>query len=310
MNRGPLYNENYKPQLSGHETFPLRYGWLKKAFDAVKLAQVNGDSTSVFAAEDAIARFGVGKNMVASIRHWATAAGIIEEASGRPISTQLGRLLFDDDGYDPYMENPSTSWMIHWQLCSQPTKTSWYWAFNYYPALTFDRDILVSSIAKLANERGWSRASQATIKNDVACFVRSYVPHVPRGNVSYEDSLESPLTELGLIRPREDHHGLRFVRGSKPTLGPGVFSYAVSEFWSRYSSARTLSFEALTHEPGCPGRVFQLDENDLIDRLYGLEDSSSGHYTWSETAGLKQIVRDFEFNSFDATDFLRTDYRL
>ena len=309
MNRGPLYDKKYKPQLSGHETFPLRYGWLKKAFDTVQLAEKNKDSVSIFTADDAIARFGVGKNMVTSIRHWAIAAGIIKEESGCSTTTPLGQLLFDDGGLDPYMENPSTSWLIHWQLCSQPAKTSWYWAFNYYPALTFDRDILVSSIAKLANDRGWSRASQATIKNDVACFVRSYVPHVPRGNASHEDSLESPLTELGLIRPREDHHGLRFVRGRKPSLGPGVFSYAVTEFWSRNSSARTLSFEALTHEPGCPGRVFQLDENDLIDRLYGLEESSNGRFTWSETAGLKQIVRDFEFNRFDAATFLKTDYR-
>ena len=250
--------------------------------------------------------------MVASMRHWANAVGIIVEKSGHPTTTSLGRLLFDDtDGLDPYMENPSTSWLIHWQLCSQPTKTSWYWAFNHYPALTFHRDILVRNIAALANDRGWSRASQATIKNDVACFVRTYVAHRPKGNASHEDSLESPLTELGLIRSREDHHGLRFVRGRKPSLGPGVFTFAVTEFWSNHSpSERTLSFEALAHEPGCPGRVFQLDENDLVDRLYALEDSSQGRYTWSETAGLKQIVRDFEFESFDAADFIKSDYRM
>lgn len=310
MNRGPLYDKGYRPQLSGHETFPLRYGWLKKAYDAVKLAGNNGDGISVFSADDAIARFGVGKNMVASMRHWANAAGIINEKSGRPTITSFGRLLFDDeDGLDPYMENPNTSWLIHWQLCSHPAKTSWYWAFNHYPALTFHRDILVRNIVELANDSGWSRASLATIKNDVACFVRSYVAHVPKGNATHEDSLESPLTELGLIRSREDHHGLRFVRGRKPSLGSGVFTFAVTEFWRRHSpAARTLSFEALAHEPGCPGRVFQLDENDLIDRLYGLEDSSNGRYTWSETAGLKQIVRDFEFDSLDAADFIKSDY--
>lgn len=91
MNRGPLYDEGYRPQLSGHETFPLRYGWLKKAYDAVKLAEINGDGNSVFTAEDAIARFGVGKNMVASMRHWANAAGIIDEKSGHPTITTFGR---------------------------------------------------------------------------------------------------------------------------------------------------------------------------------------------------------------------------
>ena len=36
MQRGRDYTKtDYRPKLSGHETFPLRYGWLKKALDAV-----------------------------------------------------------------------------------------------------------------------------------------------------------------------------------------------------------------------------------------------------------------------------------
>ena len=44
MLRGPLYQSDYQPQLSGHETFPLRYGWLKKAFDAVQDTQKEDDT--------------------------------------------------------------------------------------------------------------------------------------------------------------------------------------------------------------------------------------------------------------------------
>ena len=35
MSYRPFHDPNYRPQFSGHETFPLRYGWLKKAFDQV-----------------------------------------------------------------------------------------------------------------------------------------------------------------------------------------------------------------------------------------------------------------------------------
>ena len=61
MPRGPLYQEAYQPQLSGHETFPLRYGWLKKAFDEVRKTEDAENNRAVFLAADAIARFGVGK---------------------------------------------------------------------------------------------------------------------------------------------------------------------------------------------------------------------------------------------------------
>src|SRR5688500_9042422 len=99
MARGPLYQPEYRPLLSGHETFPLRYGWLKKAFDAVHASEDGGGSKSVF-ADDAIARFGVGKNMVASIRYWAGAAGIIAEVPGAIGTTELGRTLFGPTGLD------------------------------------------------------------------------------------------------------------------------------------------------------------------------------------------------------------------
>lgn len=57
--------------FSGHETFPLRQMWLKKVYDRADSFGYIHKST--FTNEDAIAKFGVGKNMVASIRHWALA---------------------------------------------------------------------------------------------------------------------------------------------------------------------------------------------------------------------------------------------
>ena len=103
MLRGPLYRDGYPPQLSGHETFPVRYGWLKKAFDAVAESEGREDNRQVFSGPDAIARFGVGKNMVASMRHWANATGIIDEETDRRRirTTDLGHLIFGTPGLDP-----------------------------------------------------------------------------------------------------------------------------------------------------------------------------------------------------------------
>ena len=312
MQRGPLYLEDYRPQLSGHETFPLRYGWLKKAFDEVRSTEEDGDNKSIFTGEDAIARFGVGKNMVASMRHWATVTGVIKDvpAESRIQATYFGELLFDDDeGIDPYMEDPATSWLIHWHLAGRDEKTTWFWAFNYFPSPSFERELLVRGIAKLAQDLVWVRSSAATIKRDVACFVRTYVAQPMSRQTSYEDSLESPLTELGLIKPTGRRDGFRFVRGPKPSLGVGVFCYAVTDFWSRsFSSVNTLSFEALAHEPGSPGRVFLLDENSLVDLLGEMEQHTGGAYVWSETAGLKQLIRERALTPEDALDFVKEDY--
>src|SRR6056297_302689 len=100
MPRGPIFQDAYKPQFSGHETFPLRYGWLKKAYDAVAERAGDPDSRAVFTREDAIARFGVGKNMVSSMRHWASCCGIITEGEKQNelCATDLGVRLFGAKG--------------------------------------------------------------------------------------------------------------------------------------------------------------------------------------------------------------------
>src|SRR5436309_10342574 len=107
--------------FSGHETFPFRYPWLKKGFDAVR------EDGEVFVRDDAITTLGVGKNMVRSIRHWCLAAGILEEnregLSGlRP--TALGTLLLADAGLDPYLDDPATLWVLHWQIASDRSRAS------------------------------------------------------------------------------------------------------------------------------------------------------------------------------------------
>jgi hypothetical protein len=308
MARGALYQEQYRPQFSGHETFPLRYGWLKKAFEEVQATENDPNNKTVF-SDNAIARFGVGRNMVSSMRHWANAAGIIEESSSIIRATALGRKLFGRRGVDPYMEHPATLWLIHWMLCAHPEKTTWFWCFNHFPALTFEREHLVKGIERLAKERGWSRAASTTIKNDVACFIRTYAAQQASTKAGQEDSLESPLTELGLIKAVGKHDGFRFVRGPKPNLGDGVFVYALMDFWTRYSpKAATLSFEAIAHEPGSPGRVFLFDENDVVDRLSLLDDLTDGSLRWSETAGLKQVVRREELDPNRALKIAQMDY--
>jgi hypothetical protein len=307
MVRGRLYESDYEPKFSGHETFPLRYGWLKKAYDAVADAEKTSNNKSVFLDDDVIARFGVGKNMVASMRHWASAVGIINGSGTQ--TTALGNRLFAENGLDPYLENPSTLWLIHWHLSGRPEKTTWFWAFNYFHGESFERDHLVTGLDKVAKDRSWNRVATATIRRDVECFVRTYAAKKPSNKTIYEDALESPLAELGLIKPIGKRDGFRLVRGSKSSLGVGVFLYALIDFWERFSpNTNTLSFEAVAHEPGSPGRVFLLNENDLFDYLVEINEYTHEAYSWSETAGLKQIIRKLKPSQDDMFTYLETDY--
>ena len=249
-----------KLQFSGHETFPLRYGWLKKVYDAVRVCeQARDDTKAVFSAEDAIARFGVGKNMVVSMRYWALATGILKEVRahlGPYETTPIGQALLDDNGWDPWLEDPNSLWLLHWHLASNPGQTStWYWVFNHCPHATFDRELIVDHLARLCADRQMKKVAPATLKRDVECFVRTYVEKAGAG--SKEDTLECPLTELSLLRSVGRKDGYQIARGPKSTLSAAVFAFATTnsgndriQTCGRYRSMRCFTI------PVRPGESF------------------------------------------------------
>jgi hypothetical protein len=284
-----LLEQDKQPQFSGHETFPLRQLWLRKAYDAVTVTREPAPR-SVFAGEDAIVRFGVGKNMAMSIRFWATACGIVEETKEGYEPTVLGHYLFSpEDGRDLYCEHPATTWLMHWQVASTPEKTTtWWYLFNHVVQQVFDREHLGNALSGFITEYKL-RISLATLKRDVECCIRSYVPRL--GGDSPEEMSEPLLGELGLIQ-QNAKGTFEFRRGAKKSLPDGVFAYALLDYWSRMPHAGSvMDFDRVAHDFGSPGRVFKLDENAVADRLIALETLSKGNLQWVEQAGIRQVTR-------------------
>jgi len=94
--------------FSGHETFPLRQMWLKKAFDRADSDLKVPKST--FSDDRAISEFGVGKNMVAAIRHWALACDVLrDDLPGAYSVSPTAIAIFTNGGLDPYSKNSSTA---------------------------------------------------------------------------------------------------------------------------------------------------------------------------------------------------------
>ena len=54
--------------------------------------------------------------------------------------------------------------------------------------------------------------------------------------------------------------------------------------------------------------MFCLDENDVADRLAALDDATGGALQWSETAGLKQVVRNVDIDGDIRFKWLPMDY--
>jgi hypothetical protein len=178
---------------------------------------------------------------------------------------------------------------MHWQVASTPEKTTtWWYLFNHVVQQVFDREHLVKSLSGFITEYKL-RISLATLKRDVECCIRSYVPRL--GGDSPEEMSEPLLGELGLIQ-QNAKGTFEFRRGAKKSLPDGVFAYALLDYWSRIPHAGSvMDFDRVAHDFGSPGRVFKLDENAVADRLIALETLSKGNLQWVEQAGIRQVTR-------------------
>ena len=178
MYKGPLADETTKGHFTGHETFPLRYLWLYKAYKEVADLSKENQRKNPFSNPDAIVAFGVGKNMVKSIRHWALACKIIEHKDGSFKPTNIGEFLFNPEtGRDRFMEKEATLWLIHWMVAGQ-------WGKNFNLVLRLSTIFLKGNLNVKTSSNPykiyaktwkWKRTSETTIKRDVDCFLRSYV---------------------------------------------------------------------------------------------------------------------------------------
>lgn len=282
-------------QFSGHETFPLRQLWLRKAYVAyanVAAAKSTVTARDIFAPDIGIREFGVGKNMVAAIRHWALACDVLVEDKGVLAPGAVGHALLGHFGLDPYFERPATPWLIHWLIAGRAERsTTWWWVFNRVTTQVFDTDSVADALHAAVGDR--TRVSRVTLKRDVEVCMRCYLPRHDGREV--DDAAEPLLVDLGLIS--EPHSGsFQFRRGAQASLPDGIFAYALLDYWkskdeSTGSQQATLSFESIAHAYGAPGRVFKLDERSIGERLTNLEELTDGQLAWTDTAGVRQISR-------------------
>ena len=295
--------ERINLSFSGHETFPFRYTWLKKGVDAVR------ENPTTFSDDAATITLGVGKNMVRSIHHWCQVAGLIEHDGADPnnrrwfVPTNLGDSIFADGGFDPYLEDAATLWLIHWQLATNVNRaTTWFWAFSIFGQNEFGRDTFTAELINWTERNTRNRISENSIKRDVDCFLRTYVPSRLTKTTIMEDTFDCPLVELDLISNSPDGNTYRFHRGPKPSLPIEILAAALFEFWAAFSSENTLTFANIAYSPKSPGRIFQLDEDTLVEYLDRLESLTTGALRYDETAGVKQVYRERQINPMKLLD--------
>lgn len=275
-----------------HETFAPRFGWLRKAYDALIDPAVGSE---VFLRPDAPVLLGVGKNMVNSIRYWGQAFKLVEEyGKGGGSRAQIARptydaywLLDEQYGADPWLEDPGSLWLLHWWLLKAECKApAWWAAFHLTPGTNFAEHELVRTLRTHVQLAGWDAIAETSLEKDADVIAKMYAPRrATTGSPgSAEDLLDCPFRDLGLLTSSDVPRTWTFTTGARPTLPPAVVLHAALDFANTETGEEnlrrggTISVTRLAGAPGSPGRAFRLDEPrlvELLDRACDLDKGTS-----------------------------------
>lgn len=286
-------------RISGHESFTCRYAWLPKVVHGLKR-----DDRLLSKEEEAMVELGVGKNMVRSIRFWAHATDIVRKAAkdGRLQLTGFATTLLGEEGLDPFLEDIRTLWLLHWKLATHidTPLLAWDYLLNRWQ----EPEIVPSAVLKALHREATNHndsVSPTSLAQHFDTFLHTYVPTRGRKGKIREDNLDCPLVELGLIvrvgeRDLDRLAGKRetiyaFRREEKPEITAELFAYCLNSFWQqRHPKEATLSLREVAHGHGSPGQVFKLPEEDILNRLDGLDRQTAGTFMYGYS-NLQQIQR-------------------
>lgn len=273
-----MATEKIKIRLQGHEKFALREGWINKAL------LVLPDNPDSFTRKDATDLYGIGSNMVKSLRYWMRALGLTN-TSGTELS-DMGKIISE---YDPYLEKPFTLWLMHSYIAKNiEDATSWFMYFNRCDADDLEKSeietILLREIKKYA---AGTTFSEKSLSNDVDVLLNMYSRS--KEKVDPEDKSISPFSQLALVKKING----RYVKchPSKKIFSELIVLY---ELAVREIGNEGISIEELVYAEKGLAKIYNLTgvmANDYFDRL-----DAAGFIRVDRTAGLDMIYLEKELD--------------
>jgi hypothetical protein len=280
-----------KYTFSGHDSFHCRQLWLKKGFDFVQ----DGNS---FNNDDAVVKLGVGKNMVSSIRYWSKAYNIIDAKDNL---TEFGnRLLDTKTGYDPFLEDEASIWLLHYQLIKSGVASTYSIIFNEFrkEKLFFNKESFLNYLKRRKETEQGLNFNENTVADDFDVFVKTYKNNLDTKEV--EDSFTGVLSEIELLKitGKGKDEQIQIENAERMSLPDAVLLYTILD---NADYGLSISLNALEYDNNSPGSIFALNRTGLINKINDIVAANKG-ITFTDHAGIKELQFKKKPNAFTILD--------
>lgn len=267
-----------KYTFSGHNSFQCRQLWLKKGYDYVQ----EGKN---FNSEDAVVKLGVGKNMVSSIRFWLKAFNIID---GKDIPTEFGKRVFDEkNGYDPFLEDDASLWVLHYQLVKNGFASIYSIIFNDFrkQKLFFNKETFVNYVKRLGENNPNMNFNQNTVAKDFIVFANLYKSDPESKDI--EDSFSGILSELELLKTIGKGKDEQYIieNSERDNLSESILLYAILD---NPIYGNSISLNSLEFDWNSPGSIFALNRSGLMNKISDIVNDFKD-VTFTDQAGMKEL---------------------
>lgn len=264
--------------FSGHESFQCRTLWLKKGYDFISQGKK-------FTVPDAVVDLGVGKNMVSAIGFWMKSFGLLTKNNRL---SDLANFLFGERGFDPYLENPASLWLLHYHLVKENNASIYSLVFNEFrkKKIEFNKGQLQNFLRTKCEETK-SNYSEATIQRDMSVFLRNYVkPH--KANKNLEDNFSGIFIELNLIEPlmkydEKETDWFKIENKERIDLPAEVLLYCILDN-EKYGDS--ILFDEILFGYNSIGNIFALTIKDILNKIEMLINKNY-QISFTDDAGIK-----------------------
>ncbi len=267
-----------KLSFSGHESFQCRQLWLKKGYDFIKAEKLFNDN-------DAVVTLGVGKNMVSSIRYWMKAFNILDT---KDAITEFGHKMFDTEkGWDPFLEDETSLWLLHYQLVKTNLASIYNIIFNDFrkEKITFNKDSFLSYMKRKKDAEQFNY-NENTVAEDFGVFIKMYqVNGVNTKDI--EDSFSGVLSELELLRTYDagKNEVYQIENNDKLKINDVVILFSILD---NSDYGKSVSFNSLELDNNGPCSIFAINRNSLTNKLHNIASAFKG-ITFTDHAGIKEL---------------------
>lgn len=277
-----------KITFSGHDSFQCRQLWLKKGYDFVK----EGNN---FNQEDAVVKLGVGKNMVSSIRFWLKAFNVIDQ---KDEPTEFGQKMFElETGYDPYLEDEGSLWLLHYQLVKTGFASTYNLIFNELrkEKMQFSAVNFVSYIKRLSEKHDGIPFNENTLTKDFTVFTNLYKNDTDAKDI--EDSFSGILSELELVRRigKQKDSLFHIENADRENLPASILLYAILD---NPKYGLSVNINNLEYDWNSPGSIFCISRNGLLNKISEIV-SDYDFVTFTDQAGIKEMQFKSKPNPFE-----------